>query len=55
MFLTTTTETALSATNYQTALSNRKDFKGDDDRMESSLLKEQNEQSEKHMCVENNN
>lgn len=44
------TKTALSVTNYQIALSNTKDFKGDD-RMESSLLTEQNEQSE--ICMEN--
>lgn len=45
------TKIALSATNYQIALSNTKDFKGDD-RMESRLLKEQNEQSE--ICTGNN-
>lgn len=36
------TKTALSATNCLTALGNRKDFKGYNDRIKNSLTKEQN-------------
>lgn len=52
MLLTTFTETARCAANYQIVAGNRKDMKGQNDRIERSLAKEQDEQSE--ICMRNN-